>query len=151
MVEKDFIALDFIEEAEQTSVDKIVTLENLSLFKNEYDKTVPKVKEVTQEEYNKLTDEQKNDGTIYFIKDAQNISGSVDIDDNLNNESKNPVQNKVVTEALYDKLNKSGGTMTGALIAKSNSDYGVAQVRNVTISNAIPSGGSYGQIHFKYT
>lgn len=50
-----------------------------------------------------------------------------------------------------DYLAKSGGTMTGALIAQANTAYTTAQVRNITMSTAEPSGGTNGQIHFKYT
>lgn len=37
------------------------------------------------------------------------------------------------------KLDKSGGTMTGKLIAQSNAEYGTAQVRNITLSTAEPT------------
>ena len=47
-------------------------------------------------------------------------------------------------------LFKSGGTMTGALVAQSNTDYTTPQVRNITMSDSAPSGGSNGQIHLKY-
>lgn len=47
-------------------------------------------------------------------------------------------------------LFKSGGTMTGALVAQSNTDYATPQVRNITMSDSAPSGGSNGQIHLKY-
>lgn len=50
-----------------------------------------------------------------------------------------------------NKLDKSGGTMTGALVAQSNTNYTTAQVRNVIISTADPSGGSNGMIWIKYT
>ncbi len=49
------------------------------------------------------------------------------------------------------KLNKSGGTMTGALIAQTNTNYTTRQVRNVIISTADPSGGSSGDIWIKYS
>lgn len=52
---------------------------------------------------------------------------------------------------MANKLDKSGGTMTGALVAQNNANYGVAQVRNVIISTADPSGGSNGMIWIKYT
>lgn len=53
--------------------------------------------------------------------------------------------------AMTDKLDKSGGTMTGALVAQNNADYTTAQVRNVIISTADPSGGSNGMLWIKYT
>lgn len=47
-------------------------------------------------------------------------------------------------------LAKSGGTMTGALVAQSNTAYTTAQVRNVTMSTEAATGGSNGQIHYQY-
>lgn len=49
-----------------------------------------------------------------------------------------------------NKLNKSGGALTGKLVAQSNVDYGVAQVHNVIMSTADPSGGNNGDIWIKY-
>lgn len=49
-----------------------------------------------------------------------------------------------------EKLSKSGGTMTGALIAQSNDDYVVAQVRNIILSTEDPTGGNPGDIWIKY-
>ena len=48
------------------------------------------------------------------------------------------------------KMDISGGTMTGALVAQNNTDYSVAQVRNIIISTAEPSGGNSGDIWIKY-
>ena len=53
--------------------------------------------------------------------------------------------------AIGDKVDKSGGTMTGKLMAQNNADYTTAQVRNIIISTADPSGGSDGMIWIKYT
>lgn len=47
-------------------------------------------------------------------------------------------------------LSKSGDVMEGILIAQSNTDYTIAQVRNVTMSTEAASGGSNGQIHYQY-
>lgn len=52
---------------------------------------------------------------------------------------------------MDNKLDKSGGTMTGALVAQNNTNYTTAQVRNIIISTADPSGGSNGMIWIKYT
>lgn len=49
------------------------------------------------------------------------------------------------------KLDKSGGTMTGALVAQNNTNYTTKQVRNIIISTAAPSGGSNGDIWIQYT
>lgn len=48
-------------------------------------------------------------------------------------------------------LATSGGTMTGALVAQTNTNYTTAQVRNATMSTDEVSGGTNGQIHFQYT
>lgn len=57
----------------------------------------------------------------------------------------------VLQTTTANKLDKSGGTMTGALVAQNNANYTTAQVRNVIISTADPSGGSNGMIWIKYT
>lgn len=64
-----------------------------------------------------------------------------------------PDQINQVNAALGMKLDKSGGTMTGALIAKSSADANVAQVRNIIISTDEPSTdvGSDGDIWIRYT
>ena len=54
-------------------------------------------------------------------------------------------------ENIVAKVDKTGGTMTGALIAQTNEDYAVAQIRNVIISTAEPSGGNSGDLWIKYT
>lgn len=53
--------------------------------------------------------------------------------------------------AMDDKVDKSGGTLEGVLVAQRNTNYATAQVRNVIISTANPSGGSNGDIWIKYT
>lgn len=61
-----------------------------------------------------------------------------------------PDQINQVNTALSTKLDESGGTMDGALIAQNNTDYTIAQVRNIIISTADPSGGNNGNIWIKY-
>lgn len=56
------------------------------------------------------------------------------------------LQNKVI-----EKMGINGGTMTGELIAQNNANYTTAQVRNIIISTAAPSGGGNGDIWLKYT
>lgn len=53
--------------------------------------------------------------------------------------------------AMNDKVDKSGGTLKGALVAQRNTNYATAQVRNVIISTTDPSGGSNGDIWIRYT
>lgn len=56
-----------------------------------------------------------------------------------------------ITTLKSGKLNISGGTMTGALIAQNNTNYTTKQVRNIFISTSDPSGGTSGDIWIKYT
>lgn len=53
--------------------------------------------------------------------------------------------------AMNDKVDKSGGTLEGTLVAQHNTNYATAQVRNVIISTSAPSGGSNGDIWIRYT
>lgn len=64
-----------------------------------------------------------------------------------------PNQIEQISSALGTKLDKSGGTMTGPLIAKVGSDQMVAQVRNIIISTEEPTSedGSNGDIWIRYT
>ena len=52
---------------------------------------------------------------------------------------------------VNSKVSKTGDTMTGALVAQNNTDYSVAQVRNIIISTEEPSGGNSGDIWIRYT
>ena len=52
--------------------------------------------------------------------------------------------------SVNGKVSKSGGTMTGALVAQNNTNYSVAQMRNIIISTSDPSGGNNGDIWIKY-
>lgn len=63
------------------------------------------------------------------------------------------LQNSVssLNTTVSTKLSKSGGTMTGALVAQNNTNYTTKQVRNVFISTSDPSGGASGDIWIKYT
>ena len=75
---------------------------------------------------------------------AQNIS--------TNTQNIATLQSNVSTlqSNVNGKVSKSGGTMTGALVAQNNTDYSVAQVRNIIISTSDPSGGHSGDIWIKY-
>ena len=55
-----------------------------------------------------------------------------------------------VTNLKTNKMDISGGTMTGALVAQNNTNYTTKQVRNIFISTADPSGGDSGDIWIKY-
>ena len=64
--------------------------------------------------------------------------------------SKVSIMQSDVANLETNKMDISGGTMTGALVAQNNTDYSVAQVRNIIISTAEPSGGNSGDIWIKY-
>ena len=53
--------------------------------------------------------------------------------------------------SVNGKVSKSGDTMAGALVAQNNTNYSVAQVRNIIISTSDPSGGNNGYIWIKYS
>ena len=53
--------------------------------------------------------------------------------------------------SVSSKVSKNGDTMAGALVAQNNTNYSVAQVRNIIISTSDPSGGNSGDIWIKYT
>ena len=57
-----------------------------------------------------------------------------------------------LSSSLSGKLNLSGGTMTGTLIAQSNTNYTVGQVRNIYLSTEAPTNdvGSNGDIWIVY-
>lgn len=58
--------------------------------------------------------------------------------------SKNPVQNKVVTTALKNKLGLSGGTMTGALTTK-----GIKLTSGTDYGDTLPSSPATNQLFFQ--
>lgn len=57
-----------------------------------------------------------------------------------------------LSSSINGKLNLSGGTMTGALIAQSNTNYTVGQVRNIYLSTEAPTNdvGNNGDIWIVY-
>lgn len=56
-----------------------------------------------------------------------------------------------ISNLKTNKIDISGGTMTGALVAQNNTNYTTKQVRNIFISTSDPSGGASGDIWIKYT
>jgi hypothetical protein len=53
--------------------------------------------------------------------------------------------------AWNGKLDKTGGTMTGALVAQANTNYGTSQVRNIRGGTADPTGiPANGELYVKY-
>ena len=87
-------------------------------------------------------------GSDYFATstDVNNLQSNVNnLQSNVNNLQSN------INTLSSDKLSKSGGTMIGELVAQNNSNYTVAQVRNIFISTAEPSGGGNGDIWLQYS
>lgn len=84
----------------------------------------------------------------YFATSAQmtNVSGDVNT---LKTQMTTANQN--ITNINNSKVDKTGGTMTGALVAQNNVNYTTKQVRNIIISTGEPTGGSNGDIWIKYT
>ena len=82
---------------------------------------------------------------------TQNISTNTQ---NISTNTQNiaTLQSNVSTlqSSVNGKVSKSGDTMTGALVAQNNTNYSVAQVRNIIISTSDPSGGNSGDIWIKY-
>ena len=86
--------------------------------------------------------------------------GKVECDTAMSTTSENPVQNKVIaaalanhthsqyatTAALSNKLDKSGGTLTGALVAQANTNYTTYQVRNIALNTSASTPTGNGSI-----
>lgn len=78
-------------------------------------------KEISQVEYDALTQEEKMNGTIYYISDSDNllsaasdtVAGIVKVDKSLSLTSENPVQNKVIKTELDKKANLVSPALTG--------------------------------------
>ena len=80
----------------------------------------------------------------YFATGAEVSALSAVVDSNTDDIT-------ALQSSVNGKVSKSGDTMTGALIAQNNTNYSVAQVRNIIISTSDPSGGNSGDIWIKYT
>ena len=93
----------------------------------------------------------------YFATEADVSALSAIVDNNTDDITANAqnistLQSNISTlqSSVNGKVSKSGDTMTGALIAQNNTNYSVAQVRNIIISTSDPSGGHSGDIWIKY-
>lgn len=94
----------------------------------------------------------------YFATETEVSALSAVVDSNTDDITANAqniatLQSNISTlqSNVNGKVSKSGDTMTGALVAQNNTNYSVAQVRNIIISTSDPSGGSNGDIWIKYT
>lgn len=68
----------------------------------------------------------------------------ITVDTALSSSSTNPVQNKVINSALDKKLNKSGGTLTGAITTK-----GIKLTSGTDFGSSLPSSLQSNQLFFQ--
>ena len=90
-------------------------------------------------------------GTEVSALSAVVDSNTDDITVNTQNISTLQSNISALQSSVNGKISKSGDTMTGPLVAQNNTNYSVAQVRNIIISTSDPSGGNNGDIWIKYT
>ena len=86
----------------------------------------------------------------YFATGAEVSALSAVVDNNTDDITTNAQNISTLQSSVNGKVSKSGDTMTGPLVAQNNTDYSVAQVRNIIISTSDPSGGNSGDIWIKY-
>ena len=86
----------------------------------------------------------------YFATGTELSALSTVVDNNTDNITANAQNISTLQSSVNGKVSKSGDTMTGALIAQNNTNYSVAQVRNIIISTSDPFGGNSGDIWIKY-
>ena len=102
-----------------------------------------------------VVDSNTDDITVNAQNIATNTQNISTLQSNVSTNTQNisTLQSNVSTlqSSVNGKVSKSGDTMTGALIAQNNTNYSVAQVRNIIISTSDPSGGNSGDIWIKYT
>ena len=86
----------------------------------------------------------------YFATETEVSALSAVVDGNTDDITANAQNISTLQSNVNGKVSKSGDTMTGALVAQNNTNYSIAQVRNIIISTSDPSGGSNGDIWIKY-
>lgn len=86
----------------------------------------------------------------YFATGTELSALSDVVDNNTDDITANAQHISTLQSSINGKVSKSGDTMTGALVAQNNTNYSVAQVRNIIISTSDPSGGNSGDIWIKY-
>lgn len=87
----------------------------------------------------------------YFATKTDVSALSAVVDSNTDDITTNAQNISTLQSSVNGKVSKSGDTMAGALVAQNNTNYTTAQVRNIIISTADPSGGSDGMLWIKYT
>lgn len=70
------------------------------------------------------------------------------VDSVMSTSSTNPVQNKVVTASLAEKVSKSGDTITGTLTMSADKESKPLQVSNIT--GTLGEDGSYSDLYLQY-
>ena len=86
------------------------------------------------------------------ILNKPTIPSATTVVDNLTSTSTTSALSANQGKVLQDgKVDVSGETMTGALVAQNNTNYTTAQMRNITLSTGDASGGGNGDIWIKYT
>lgn len=97
-----------------------------------------------------------NQGSILKQAIQQNTTNinNIEIEINSTNDTVSNLSSSIntLTSSINQKLNLSGGTMTGMLVAQSNTNYTVGQVRNIYLSTEVPTNdvGSNGDIWIVY-
>lgn len=103
---------------------------------------------------NDALQQAKDSGEFDGADGAPGEKGEPGDDYTLTDADKTEIAQKAASEIdLSSYLPKSGGTMTGALVAQNNADYTVKQVRNVFIiadGDALPEGAN-GDVCLTYT
>ena len=113
---------EYVQSALSYSGQILYCVENDTLYKVNKDKTNitsldssqgggtgSNTREITQAEYDLLSPDEQNNGTIYFISDA--VGGIVTVDNGLDKTSDNPISNKVVStkfEEIEDMISNGG-------------------------------------------
>ena len=104
---------------------------------------------LTYKEQNLSDDDKLQARANIDVMSSQEVSTAiqnahVSVDESMSDTSVNPVQNKVITNAMAGKLSTSGGVMTGMLTTK-----GIKLTKNVDYNNTPPSNPVEGQLFFQ--
>ena len=117
----------------------------------------------------KITKEELGDGLRFTVESignmtnvpttSKNVEGAitelhydfaVHLADNANPHAVTKSQVGLGSVDNVKQMPIAGGTFTGAALAQNNINYTTAQVRNVILSTADPTGGGNGDIWIKY-
>ena len=107
-------------------------------------------KEITLAEYTALTKDEKENGTIYYVTDAdteintatESVAGIVIVDGSMSSTSVNPVQNKVVSNAINSEIQRAKKIESELETGKSvNKTLTSENLNNVTTPGFYNAGG----------